>query len=106
MRVLLDECLPRRLKTDLVPHEARTVPESGWAGKKNGELLALAQGKYDVFVTIDRRLPSEQRVQSRGLAIVLVVCATNRYEDLRALVPQLLVAIQSCAPGGIVHVGA
>jgi predicted nuclease of predicted toxin-antitoxin system len=42
MRVLLDECLPRKLKNDLPGHAARTVPEMGWAGKKNGELLQLA----------------------------------------------------------------
>jgi hypothetical protein len=37
MRILLDECLPRRLKFDLVGHEVDTVPEAGWAGKSNGE---------------------------------------------------------------------
>ena len=41
MRVLLDECLPRRLKREIVGHDARTVPEMGWASKRNGELLAL-----------------------------------------------------------------
>jgi hypothetical protein len=105
MRVLLDECLPRRLKLDLVPHEVRTVPEAGWAGKNNGELLALAENSYDVFVTIDRRLPLEQRTRIRSLTVVLLVCATNRYEDLRTLVPQLLVALRSCEPGSVVHVG-
>jgi hypothetical protein len=42
MRVLLDECLPRKLKNDLAGHDVRTVPDMGWAGKKNGELLQLA----------------------------------------------------------------
>ena len=52
MRILLDECLPKRLKRDLVGHQARTVPEMGWASKKNGELLALAEPEFDVFLTI------------------------------------------------------
>ena len=42
MRALLDECLPRRLKRELVGHEARTAPEMGWASKRNGDLLRLA----------------------------------------------------------------
>lgn len=42
MRILLDECLPKRLKRDLVGHEATSVPEMGWAGKTNGALLTLA----------------------------------------------------------------
>ena len=29
MRVLLDECLPRRLKHELPEHDVRTVPEMG-----------------------------------------------------------------------------
>jgi len=57
MRVLLDECLPRRLKREIVGYEVVTVPEAGWAGKSNGELLALAAERFDVFVTVDQNLP-------------------------------------------------
>jgi hypothetical protein len=28
----------------------------GWASKRNGELLALAVGQFEVFVTADRNL--------------------------------------------------
>ena len=56
MRISLDECLPKRLKRDLVGHHARTVPEMGWASKTNGELLALAEAGFDVFLTVDRNL--------------------------------------------------
>ena len=62
MRILLDECLPRRLKRDLPGHEVRTVPELGWASKQNGDLLALAEGKFDVFLTVDRNLSLQQDV--------------------------------------------
>ncbi len=53
MRVLLDECLPRRLRGELQGHDVTSVPEVGWSGKSNGELLQLAAGPFDVFVTID-----------------------------------------------------
>jgi len=43
MKLLLDECLPRKLKHHLPGHVCHTVPEAGWAGKKNGELLRLAE---------------------------------------------------------------
>ena len=62
MRILLDECLPKRLKRDLVGHEARTVPEMGWASKKNGELLVLAEAGFDVFLTVDRNLSFQQDI--------------------------------------------
>lgn len=41
MRVLLDECVPKRLGRELTGHTVRTVPQEGWSGKKNGELLGL-----------------------------------------------------------------
>ena len=60
MHVLLDECLPRKLKAEIVGHEVSTVPEVGWAGKENGELLQLAAKDFDVFVTIDANIPAQQ----------------------------------------------
>jgi len=62
MRVLLDECLPRGLKKHLHEHDVKTVPEAGWAGLKNGELLRVASGNVDVFVTIDSNLAYQQTV--------------------------------------------
>jgi hypothetical protein len=46
MKVLIDECVPRKFKSSLRPHDRQTVPEAGLAGKKNGELLALAGSTY------------------------------------------------------------
>ena len=54
MRILLDECLPRLLKRDIVEHEVSTVTEMGWAGLKNGELFGAAEGDFEVLVTVDR----------------------------------------------------
>ena len=56
MRVLLDECVDWRLSRELVPHEVKTARQMGWTTLKNGELLALASGQFDVFVTVDRNL--------------------------------------------------
>jgi hypothetical protein len=90
VRVLLDECLPRRLKRELVGHDARTAPEMGWASKRNGELLALAISDFDVFVTADRNLSYEQDLSAFDIAVIVLVARSNRLEDLRPLVPRLL----------------
>ena len=55
--MLLDECVDRRLATDIQGHDVKIVPDAGWAALKNGELLARAQHEFDVFVTVDRNLP-------------------------------------------------
>ena len=56
MRVLLDECVPKRLGGHLAPHECKIPAQLGWAGIKNGRLLALAEKEFDVLVTMDRNL--------------------------------------------------
>ena len=56
MRILLDECLPKKLGQLLAEHQIKTVAQAGWSGIKNGELLKLAQGEFDVFLTIDQNL--------------------------------------------------
>jgi hypothetical protein len=64
MRVLLDECVPRKLRRELPGHEVLTVTERGWSGIKNGELLALAQAEFDVFLTIDQNLKYQQNLKA------------------------------------------
>ena len=105
MRILLDECLPRRLKGDLAGHDTRTVPEMGWASKRNGERLALAEKTFDVFLTVDRNLSFQNDVHRFAIAVVVMYAAGNKLSQLRPLVPELLVALGAVAPGQVVPVG-
>lgn len=105
MRILLDECVPRRLKRELPGHEVRTVPEMGWSGKKNGELLQLMQGQnFDVFLTTDQNVRYQQNLQAAGIAIVVLVAPTNRLSDLIPLMPSALTALAAIHPGDVVEV--
>jgi hypothetical protein len=97
VRVLLDECLPRRLKRELVGHDVKTVPEMGWASKKNGALLSLAAVDFDVFLTSDRNLSHQQNLSAFDIAVIVFVAASNRLEDLRPLVPRLLEVFPTAA---------
>ena len=85
MRVLLDECLPRRLKQAIVGFDVATVSDAGWAGKSNGELLGLAADDFDVFVTVDQNLPAvvrkkESRRVEPATEFADRVAPTNRSE--------------------------
>ena len=104
MRVLLDESLPRRLRQELAEHEVRTVPEVGWAGKKNGELLRLAEADYQVFVTMDRRLPFQQNLDALDLCVVILRARSNDIADLRPLAAALRSAVDDAEPGRAVTV--
>jgi hypothetical protein len=64
MRVLLDECVPCPLRKLLPDHQVQTVQDAGWEGKHNGELLLLAQTRLDAFVTADKNLRYQQKLNS------------------------------------------
>jgi hypothetical protein len=105
MRVLLDECVPRQLKRDLIGHDAEAVVDIGWSSKRNGELiqLMLAQ-KFDVLVTVDQNLEFQQNVRTSGLGVVVVIVRRNRLKELRPLAPAILDAIGQVRPGGVIRV--
>ena len=106
MKVLLDECIDWRLGRDIVGHDVKTARQMGWAAIKNGELLALAEQQFDVFVTVDRNLSFQQNLAALSIALVVLHARTNRLADLRPLVPKVLAAIESAIPGAITVVAA
>ncbi len=108
MKVLLDECVPRRLKKDsITEHETATVAEAGFAGLKNGQLLrAAAASNFEVILTVDQNLIHQQNVQTLPVAILLLIAKHNKYEVLSRLVPQALAALQTIRKGGIVQLKA
>jgi predicted nuclease of predicted toxin-antitoxin system len=105
VKLLIDECLPRRLKFTLVGHECMTVREAGFAGKENGELLSLAEGIFDVLITIDRNIRYQQNVTGRNISILIIRAKTNDLSDIQPQIPDVLVALKTVQPGQIVEVG-
>ncbi len=106
MKILLDECLPKRLKQELPGHDVATVPEMGWRGLKNGELLRSAESAFDVLITIDQGLRYQQNLRTSKLIIVVLVADNNRIETLRPLMRQVLNAIATNAGGSIIRISA
>jgi len=108
MKLLLDECLPRRLKPLFVQggHECQTVSEAGFLGKENGELLDLADKTFDVLVTIDKNIRHQQNLAGRKIAILIIRSQSNDLSDIRLHVPEALDALGSLEPGQVVEVGS
>lgn len=106
MKVLLDECIPRSFKRHLLGHDCQTVPEAGWAGKKNGELLSLAEASdFDVFLTIDRGIEYQQNLSTRRIAIVLIKSRSSRLQDLLQHLQEILGALDLIKPGQLMQIG-
>ena len=105
MKVLLDECIDRRLVHELSGHAVKTVPEMGWANFKNGELLTRAEREFDVFVTVDRNLPYQQNLPKFNLAVLILRAPTNRLVDLKPLVPHILAILPTIPTGQATTIG-
>jgi hypothetical protein len=104
MKVLLDECIPRKFKNSLLGHDCRTVQEIGCAGTKNGALLSVAESKgFDVFLTIDKGVEYEQNLAGRNIAILLIRPKSNRLVDLQVYAPACLEHMPSMTPGQLIR---
>lgn len=101
MKILLDESLPRRLKNDFKGYYAKTVPDVGWQGKKNGELLKLIEGRFDVFITADQNLQYQLNLRNSLVAVVILSASANTYHELEKLVPKVIKYLKQPAVQGI-----
>jgi predicted nuclease of predicted toxin-antitoxin system len=104
MKLLLDECMPRRLKQDFTGCQVFTVEDAGLKGLKNGQLLQAASGKYDVLVTVDKSIPSQHNLVSLKIAFLILRAKNNKYDTLKELAPQAIVALENIQPGDVVYI--
>jgi predicted nuclease of predicted toxin-antitoxin system len=99
MKILLDECIDRRLVREFIGYEIKTVPQMGWAGIKDNELLVLAAAVFDIFITADRNLSFQQNLSQFDLSLIVLQAQSNRLADLKPLLPKVL-EILDIAPKG------
>lgn len=102
MKILLDECTPRVVKKRLPERDISTVQEMGWAGLKNGELLAASEGNFDVFITTDKNLRHQQNLKGRGFAVLLL--PSNQVPIIEALIPDIEAALETAQAGDFIEI--
>ncbi len=105
MKILLDECIDRKLAKEFVGHDVKTVPQMGWASIKDSQLLSLAEMEFDAFVTVDQNIPFEQNLGKFSLAVIILRSFSNRLTDLKPLVPELIAVLNEAVQGQATVVG-
>ena len=105
MRILLDECVHTGVRAAFGGHVVRTVVEAGWQGTRDETLLAFAEQKFDVFVTIDRKLENQHDLSKLKLGVILVRVPNNKLSSYEPLFAELNTAAENVRPGGIIHIG-
>lgn len=97
MRVLFDENVPLPLRKYFPDDDVATVQEQGWSGITNGELVQLADGRFDGLILMDKNLRYQQNLSQRQLAFVEL--PTNRWPLVEALAPRVVTAVNAALPG-------
>ena len=106
MKILLDHCVPKRLKREIIGHEVLRAIEMGWDRLQNGLLLDAAESaNFEVLLTVDRNIPHQQQIRDRKLALVIMVSeSSNKMEHLLALVPDVLLLLPTVQMGQVYEV--
>lgn len=106
MKLLLDENLPKKLKyrfSDI--HEVITVPEMGWNGIKNGELLRqMDANEMNVLITLDKNMSRQQNLLLFKITLIVLNARDSRYASLLALVPAIEKEISKEVVPGIIEI--
>jgi predicted nuclease of predicted toxin-antitoxin system len=88
MKILLDECVTKRLKKHLATFEVLTVCDLSLSGIKNGKLLNFCvENNFDLLLTIDKNLVFQQNLEQYPLTIVILNCQTSKIEELVTFLP-------------------
>lgn len=94
MKILLDECVHRKMGGFLPSHVVKTVVQAGWEGIKNGELLNLASSEFDVFITVDRNLAFQQNPRTLPIPVIIIHAPSTQLKELEKFVPQILKTLE------------
>jgi predicted nuclease of predicted toxin-antitoxin system len=96
MKLLLDENLPKRLKSDLLNHQVFTVRDMGWNGKKNGELMKLLiENNFDALITFDKNLQFQQNFEKYQLPVLVLNASDNTYLTLQQLASKINILLEA-----------
>ena len=97
MKILLDEGVPKIIQRRLTELSISNVEEMGWRGIKNGELLDLMAGQFQILITADKNLPFQQNLKKRQVSAIIL--PANDVPTVVQLLPEIEQALAMIAPG-------
>jgi predicted nuclease of predicted toxin-antitoxin system len=104
MRILLDECVNPRLRHAFSQHEITTLAEANWLALSDNKLLTLADGRFDVFVTLDQGFEYQHDLRNLSLGIVILHVPKNSLRFYEPIVTEIVSAAETVKGGEVVHV--
>lgn len=106
MRILFDQGVPKKRRRHLPGHTVRTAYEAGLSDLANGALLRAAQPDFDVLISTDSNIESQQHLPDFDIALIVLRAFTNSLADYLPLVPHLLEKLEQINPGEVAYLHA
>ena len=104
-RVIIDECLPKKLRSIFEEDEVYTIPQLGLSDYSDHDLLIeLSKRLIDCFITIDGNMEYQQALSQQPFGIIILRSPSNRFRDLIPLQSLILDALNRCEAGQIIHI--
>ncbi len=96
-RIILDENLAVRVRTQLSEFDVVTVRYQGWCGIQNGDLIRLIANRFDILITDDKNLRYQQNNSDRIIPIIEV--PSTRMKVLLLVRDEIVRAIRAISLG-------
>lgn len=103
MRILFDHGTPAPLIEFLPGHTVAKARDEGWETLTNSKLLDAAEAaRYDVLITTDKNISSQQNLRGRSIAIV--VLGNSQWRIVERYVRRIAAAVNAATPGSYVEI--
>jgi hypothetical protein len=103
MRILFDHGTPAPLAPFLEGHTITKAKDVGWERLENGELLKAAeQAGFEILLTTDKNIASQQNLKSRTVAVV--VLGNSQWRLVQRCVRKISAAVNAATPGSYTEV--
>jgi hypothetical protein len=91
MKVLLDENIPRKLKYRFSEEfEILTVPDMGWSGIKNGDLLKrMNEKEFNVLISLDKNMSHQQNLEKFKVCLIVLDSKNSLYSTVLGFIPKI-----------------
>lgn len=91
MKILLVENTPTKVITNFGnDFEVKSVKDTKWLGKKNGELLGLkASDNFDFLILPDKNLQHQQNLGKFDLTILLLHAKNNKHQNIQPFIERV-----------------
>src|ERR1035437_4966798 len=98
MLILFDHGTPAPLIPFLEGHRVTKAKDAGWDKLANGELLNAAEkAGFELLLTTDKNMASQQNMKSRTIAIV--VLGNSQWRIVQRYVRRIAASVNAATPG-------